>query len=274
MPGKIKKIKTLLHNKTKLRSALGQILYDEKSDELLKKYGTKALPVIKFSELFSLYPDFDSNTPIHITSDFAGGSSPLNDYYVLCILLRALKAKSYFEIGTWVGLSAKNIANNTCPDTAIYTLDIPYDHVDLKVYNIPEQIFGYHSRNIPNVHHLKGDSKLFDYTSYLNKIDMVFVDGNHSIEYVANDTRKALGLLRNESSVIVWHDYLDSGGINRDVICGILEGTPVEDHKHLFHLHQSNTALYSKSFNFHPKPIGKWEMPEYSFDVEIKRKEN
>jgi hypothetical protein len=38
-------------------------------------------------------------------------------------------------------------------------------------------------------------------------VDFVFVDGSHSYEYVLNDSRHALKLIRNGKGVILWHDY-------------------------------------------------------------------
>ncbi|MBL8012699.1 MAG: class I SAM-dependent methyltransferase, partial [Candidatus Omnitrophica bacterium] len=38
------------------------------------------------------------------------------------------------------------------------------------------------------------------------KIDLVFIDGNHSYEFVKSDTENALEML-SEKGVIIWHDY-------------------------------------------------------------------
>jgi len=38
-------------------------------------------------------------------------------------------------------------------------------------------------------------------------MDMVFVDGAHSYEYVKNDSRIAMKMLRDGKGLIVWHDY-------------------------------------------------------------------
>lgn len=35
---------------------------------------------------------------------------------------------------------------------------------------------------------------------------MVFIDGAHSEEYVSNDTRQALALIKKEGGFIIWHD--------------------------------------------------------------------
>jgi len=267
---KIKKVLPLLTKKDKIKNSLRQILYEESVSAILKKNGLKSLPEISGTDLFALFPQYDQNKEINLKSDFATGSSPINDYFFLCQIANALRIENYFEIGTWVGLSASNIANNISTNANVYTLDIPYDHPELKIFEIPEYIFGYHSKKMHNVHHLKGDSKTFDYSAFTGKMELIFVDGNHSMDYVINDTQKALTLLKNDKSIIVWHDYLSAGEVNPYVLCGILKGLPVELHKHLFHLKQSNTALYSKSFNFKQTPTAKWEIPEKVFDIRIK----
>ena len=38
-------------------------------------------------------------------------------------------------------------------------------------------------------------------------MDFIFVDGSHSYDYVLNDSRKALSLLRGGKGIILWHDY-------------------------------------------------------------------
>ena len=54
---------------------------------------------------------------------------------------------------------------------------------------------------------LWGDSATFDFSPYYQKADLVFVDGSHTYEYVHNDSKVALALLRPETGLIVWHDY-------------------------------------------------------------------
>ena len=52
---------------------------------------------------------------------------------------------------------------------------------------------------------LKSDSKQFKPGVYDKSIDLIFVDGNHSQDYVENDTRIALELMKNDSSIIEIH---------------------------------------------------------------------
>ena len=36
---------------------------------------------------------------------------------------------------------------------------------------------------------------MYDYSPLKGKIDLIFIDGSHSYEYIENDTRRALELL-------------------------------------------------------------------------------
>jgi predicted O-methyltransferase YrrM len=230
-----------------------------------------ALPVIEFDALKGHF-DYKNTDGITIKTDFSDGISPVNDYYFLSWIAKAVKAKKYFEIGTWKGLSAYNIISNNDNQLEIFSLDIPFDHPEIKIFNIPEEIFGYYSKENKSIHHIKCDSKSFDYKPYAKQFEFVFVDGNHSFEYVQNDTKLALELLKDENSVIAWHDYLILGEVNKNVLAGILETIPEEEHKHIVSLHQSNLALYSKSFKFLNKKLPEWYLPKQSFELILKVK--
>jgi hypothetical protein len=269
MPGKIKKIKTLLNKRTKLRGAVNKILYDESTNRILEKYGFKSLPEVSYSELAKVFPVQDTGGQVTITSDLMNGSSPINDYYFLCQMARALNVKKYFEIGTWVGLSAFNMAKNSGKEVEIFSLDIPFDHPEIKIFDIPTEIFGHFSKDCQNVTHLKADSLSFDFTPFEKQFELIFVDGNHSFEYVKSDSKNALSLLKDDSSVIAWHDYILGGELNVNVLCGILEGIPAGEHKHLIHLYQSNMALFSRSFKFNDASIPQWSLPDTVFEFAI-----
>jgi predicted O-methyltransferase YrrM len=269
MGNKLHKVKTLINKKAKVTNAFRQIIYDEKIKEIIDKYRIEELTAISPAELFRHFNNYSLNETLTLVTDFMNGSSPLIDYFFLCHFAKALKIRKYFEIGTWVGLSAYNISANTVHDTDIYTLDIPFDHPEIQAFDIPVNLFGHHSKNIPNISHLKGDSINFDFSPYKRKMDMVFVDGNHSLEYVISDSLNALDMLKNDNSVILWHDYLLEGNLNKNVMCGILEAVPENEHKHLFYIFQSNMAIYCRTIDFAPGKIGKWEIPEIKYQVTI-----
>ena len=57
------------------------------------------------------------------------------------------------------------------------------------------------------IHQLYGDSATFDFSPFRGRMGLVFVDGSHAYDYVANDAMRALAMLRPEGGVILFHDY-------------------------------------------------------------------
>ncbi len=263
--------KGIIKHRKSIKSYAAGLLYENKLKNTIKKYNMPSLPIIEFNELQSHW-NYKNTDSITIKTDFSDGISPVNDYYFLSWIAKAIKAQKYFEIGTWKGLSAYNIISNNNNNLEIYSLDIPFDHPEIKMYNIPEEIFGYYSKENKNIHHIKCDSKSFDYKSYKKQFELVFVDGNHSYEYVKNDTKLALELLKDDNSVILWHDYILYEEININVLAGILEALPVNEHCHLYNLRQSNLAIYCKKFNFKTKEFSKWKIPKNLFSLNFKLK--
>lgn len=266
---KIRKLLRLIKHKKDLRDSMDTILKQDMLENILSSQGITFLPKIEPNSLFSSITGISKLEQLEIKSDFSNGISPVNDYYFLCLLAKYLKIKTYFEIGTWVGLSALNISKTLNDNVEIFTLDIEPSHPDIKEFGIPQEIFGYYSHQKSNIKHLLGDSKHFDFSQFEKSIDLVFIDGNHSYEYVKNDTKISLNLLRNEKAVIVWHDYLLMGNINKNVLCGILETIPKEYHKHLVYLDQTNMALFSYSFNFNNNKQPKWSIPKNLFTIKF-----
>lgn len=269
---KLKKLKGLYEYRRQILGLVNDRNYEKKQNFQLEKYGIGKLPTVKPSEFFSKFPKIAGDETVRITSDFSYGISPENDYYFLCRIAKATCVKRYFEIGTWLGLSARNISDNLGDDAEIFSLDIPFDHPEIAIFNIPEHVFGYYAKEKKNVKFLKSDSKQFKPGEYRKSIDLIFVDGNHSQDYVENDTRIALELMKNDSSIIAWHDYILIGELNKNVLCGILNTIPQHLHKHIIHLQQSNMALYSPSFNFNAFEEKKWDIPENTFSIEMRLK--
>lgn len=266
MSGRIKKIGKIFRYRKRLKARLNDLFQEENLDIILDKYSITKLPEIEITDLMELYR-YKNDKSIEIKTDYSGGISPVNDYYFLSLIAKALNTKRYFEIGTWVGLSAYNIAKNIGRTAEIYSLDIPPEHPEIALFGIPKEIFGCYSKDLKNVHFLKSDSKKFDFTPYKKQFDMVFVDGNHTYDYVKNDTKIALELIKGENSVIAWHDYILGGELNKKVLAGILDALPENSHKHIYSLYQSNLAVYSKKYNFKKNYFDKWNIPKTKFIV-------
>jgi predicted O-methyltransferase YrrM len=154
------------------------------------------------------------------------GNVGLLELIFINYLTKSYKPKKIFEIGTFDGRTTLNLALNSPVDSIIYTLDIsgkqnydtkfPLDKEDTELIQpnilgrrFQENIEKFSMKN--KIKQLIGDSATFDFSPYYNKINMVFIDGAHSYQYVKNDTEVALHLLRDGKGLIVWHDFFRYG---------------------------------------------------------------
>lgn len=153
-----------------------------------------------------------------------GGSLP-TDLALLKALARDRPGCSYFEIGTWRGESVANVAAfaGECA-----TLDLPSEELQRRGAH-PDYIAqqGMYCNGLPNVTRLFGDSRHMDLSAHHGRYDIVFVDGDHRHASVVDDTRTAFKLLRDERSIIVWHDAGHQSTDQRwEVVHAILKGCP------------------------------------------------
>jgi predicted O-methyltransferase YrrM len=133
----------------------------------------------------------------------------------LAALIAATGAKRVFEFGTYKGLSTTQLALNLPPNGEVFTLDLPpeLEVGELRVEKMAERAIAAEpikGELVPQelkskVRFLQADSAQFETEPYAGKMDLVFVDGAHSYEYVRNDTTKALELLRS-GGCVAWHD--------------------------------------------------------------------
>jgi predicted O-methyltransferase YrrM len=180
-------------------------------------------PGVVRSNVFEVFP---RRGPVDVTLGNLDGETWLKpvasytaDLVSLCLLCRLLDPGVVFEIGTLHGYTALHFALNTREDTVIYTLDLPQDegvlpalhttimddrHIDMgtrarrRVYEgVPQG-----DKVVP----LYGDSARFDFSPHHGQVDLFFVDGAHSYDYVASDTRNAFRCVR-PGGVIAWHDF-------------------------------------------------------------------
>jgi predicted O-methyltransferase YrrM len=165
--------------------------------------------------------NLDGDTWLH------GESAPFAiDLLSLCLLCRALEPDVIFEIGTFVGYTSLHMALNSPEGTRIHTLDLPpadrsttlrttaTDH-KLIDQDVGPAVFDGTSA-ADKIERLYGDSATFDFSPWHDAVDLFFVDGAHSYEYVRADTENALRCVRS-GGVIVWHDYgrLEQSGVTR-----------------------------------------------------------
>ncbi|MEE2642264.1 MAG: class I SAM-dependent methyltransferase [Planctomycetota bacterium] len=139
---------------------------------------------------------------------------PENELMVLSTLCQLLRPQRVFEFGTFTGASTLAMAANTPETTRIQTLDIPPENrrshrtgvgSDIPFdFEIGEVFQG--TRWQEKIQILKEDARDFDTRPYRNRMDLVFVDADHTYEFVRNDSSKAMEMLA-PGGVILWHDY-------------------------------------------------------------------
>jgi predicted O-methyltransferase YrrM len=198
----------------------------------------KGLPTVNISELL---PRFNETVDPFCFLD--GGSTPL-DLALLKGLAKRTEACEYFEIGTWRGESAANVASVAKHCT---TLNLPDEEMlKMGLDKRYVELHRFFSKGLSNVTHLQGNSLDYDYKSLDKKFDLIFIDGDHHYESVMSDTKNAFGLLKDENSVIVWHDYGNSpNDVRWDVLRGILDGTPADKRKNLYRVSNTLCAIYT-----------------------------
>lgn len=142
----------------------------------------------------------------------APGTQTIDGLFFLVCLAKWLKAASVFEIGTFVGLTARTLATNL-PDAVIDTLDIPPDDSprfqtgDDDVHRGSEERMLYRAmEGGGEVRQHWSDSATFDFSPWSGKVDLVYIDGAHSEEYVRSDTDNALRMVA-PGGAVVWDDY-------------------------------------------------------------------
>jgi Methyltransferase domain len=103
--------------------------------------------------------------------------------------------------------------SRSLPKATVYTLDIPIDQ-RRTVTSLATEAIGNRLRDTHmtcsfmngNWSSSGGYLARFDFSRWRGTCDIVYVDGAHSPEYVASDTRNAFEML-SPTGAIVWDDY-------------------------------------------------------------------
>jgi predicted O-methyltransferase YrrM len=147
-------------------------------------------------------------------------STPLQDLAALAALARKKCPRRVFEIGTFEGLTSVLFVRNSLSEVFVHTLDLPHDkEVQRTQRSYTTHGVGwsykYESGRLIDVFGVRqqvrtlfGDSALFDFAPFRDQIDLFFVDGAHSEDYVALDSCHAFECLAPDGWV-VWHDCLN-----------------------------------------------------------------
>lgn len=217
-------------------------------------------------DLLDLFPTFDESVTPYA---FLEGGSTTIDLALLKALARRYDACRYFEIGSWRGESLANVAS-----VASECISLSLSDQEMRNAGWGDRYLAtarFFSRHLKNVVHIGHDSRTFDYTPYHGTCDLVFVDGDHSYDGVRSDTAHAFRLLRDERSVIVWHDYMRTSedDLLWGVVAGLLDGAPAAARRHLCHVSNTLCAVYIQG-EFRTSAAVVPSIPNKTFDVTIR----
>lgn len=150
-----------------------------------------------------------------------GTRGSISDFETWILCNFAKSSLNIFEFGTFTGKTTYLLAKNAPKNCNVFTLTLsPQDCVDYRQSEeddqkdtkaaIDESLFTkFYYTDTDISHKIKQifcDSKKFDEGPFLNKMDLIFIDGSHAQSYVESDTQKALKMIK-PGGIIIWHDY-------------------------------------------------------------------
>ncbi|MBE0652216.1 MAG: class I SAM-dependent methyltransferase [Bacteroidales bacterium] len=223
----------------------------------------EGLPLVDPTEIFGK----EYNGKLSLFT-FLDGGSLVTDILLLKALAGTFEKCIYFEIGTWRGESAVNLADVA---EEVFTLNISDE--EMRAKNVKEGYISqqaYFSKNNKKIVHLRDNSANFDFSSPGKKFDLVFIDGSHHYEDVQRDTRNVFRSLLHENSVVVWHDYgITPEDVRYEVLAGILDGLKKEHHKYLYHVAHTQSAIFIRR-EMKTGTLIKPVIPDHFYSLDIK----
>jgi Methyltransferase domain len=182
------------------------------------------VPRIPQALLDEVFPGIDEQeiTLSHKTRARALGPG---EAFVLALVTAFTQPERIFEIGTASGQATLLMAQQA-PAARIDTMDLGNERPSLGEQRgqPPWQdlsTIGVAYKESPHADRVTqhfADSARFDYAPFHGAMDLVFVDGGHTYEYVRSDSRQALAMAR-PGATIVWDDctYI-SPGVSRALV--------------------------------------------------------
>lgn len=140
-------------------------------------------------------------------------------YHTLGALVRGLQPRTVLEFGTYLGVSAYAMALNAPAGSRIFTVDLPDEtqgnsrgeldsldqrHVATSRHRVGEAFLGTVVEG--SITQLRADSLTFRAETAVQDVDLVYVDGGHSLPVITRDTDNAFRVL-SAAGTIIWDDY-------------------------------------------------------------------
>jgi len=201
-----------------------RLWYVLKSGKILEEITAKSRHKKRKNEAVKILPEVSLEDlvgkiqPLILEKESQDGNVTPEELVVLASLSARFQPEKIFEIGTFDGRTSLNLIANARPDTELYTLDLPQSAItetalriktgDRKFIDKPQSGTRFLKTQYANrIHQIYADSASYDYSPLHGTMDMIFVDGAHSYEYVMSDTEKVFPLLKNGKGILIWHDY-------------------------------------------------------------------
>ncbi len=250
-------------------SSIRKLLYNHIREEsarkrVKKKYGLSGLDSIELLDLM----DPEGEHLHHYT--FLGGNSRVTDIALLKALGRGFEGLDFLEIGTWRGETIINMADIA---RRCVSISLPDEMVRKARGEKVARMQRLFSEGKENIQHIHQDSKSLDPKSLGRSFDLIFIDGEHSYEGVYTDTKNAFELLKDERSMIVWHDFSKGfEDLRFEVLEAALDACPSDAHRsNIFRVDNTLCGVYMPN----PPKKGYEEPPLFphtTFDISIKGK--
>ncbi|WP_088330410.1 class I SAM-dependent methyltransferase [Lacimicrobium sp. SS2-24] len=207
---------------------------------------------------------------------FSVGGSGILDYALLKMVARRLSPKAYLEIGTWRGESIASIANIV---PQCYSISLPDDaitHMDTAGKGFPTTKFSrYFSKNVKNIKHYLTDSTSFDFEKLEVRPNLVYIDGDHSFEGIATDTKNVFNYIDKDNSIVIWHDFKTKDNRYQQITINAIWSVVDKDiSDNIFGVDNSMSGIYipqalQSRFIFQPH-----DDTLYSYQVSMRNKPN
>ncbi len=183
------------------------------------------IPVVDPASIIPLKNLEDS--PVQVLEPIGrDGNVSAVELFIINLFIKAMNPVKIFEMGTFDGRTTLNMARNSADHARIWTIDLPRERLDstkLPIVPLDRQFIDKPSSGTcfagreeeKKITQLYGDTATYDFSPFFSSMDLVFIDASHSYEYVLNDSRIALKLLKDKKGVIIWHDYMMWEGVTR-----------------------------------------------------------
>ena len=175
-----------------------------------------------------------------------------SDYEAWILSSLSKISKNIFEFGTCSGKTTTLMALNSPNDSKIITLTL--DSNQAKNLSLDSEDNKVSIRNIINESNYNKfifsgkeyekkisvmfmDSRKLNADEYLNKFDLIFIDGGHTYSIIENDSIKAFKMIKT-GGIILWHDYVPGKTSAKDVVKYL---NKISKDKKIFHI--ENTSL-------------------------------